>query len=217
MVKSPKRQSTRQARKGTPTKGPKRLILSVENLAFLKEIGGQSEYVNGLLDRRRKQEDLMTSSLTEELVRKYRDMTGLVPEIAYQKFLRKRIERLEKNRLRAQSGMAGAGNLAGIAFMKLSDAFAKLCHDNESRDLKIAVTYGVLFRMAGCNQQTIRNWMRANQVQIDHYHQSLGIENPQIHNRQVAVVERVRRQRGLATGEDVSSSAQEKTNGDSLA
>lgn len=191
------------------TRGSKMLMLSLENLAFLKTIQGQSLFVNDLLDRCRKQETLMGSRLTSELVEKYRELTGVLPEKAYQKFLQKRIALLEKNLTNLKERGFTNGNLSGTAFVKLDQTFEQLQKENEKKDLKYAVTHGMMFRKAGSNQQTIRNWFQARHKDIEAYHKSLGIENPQIHNRQVAVVERVRRAHAAMeasnTNEDVSS------------
>ena len=194
------------------TKGSKMLMLSLENLAFLKTIQGQSLFVNALLDRCRKQETLMGSHLTAELVEKYQELTGILPEKAYQKFLQKRILLLEKNRTHMKEKGFTDGNLSGIAFVKLDQAFETLQKENEKKDLKYAITYGVMFRMTGSNQQTIRNWFQARHKDIEAYHKSFGIENPQIHNRQVAVVERVKRahaMRDASNANEVLSSEDE--------
>ncbi|MEB3703212.1 hypothetical protein Bealeia1_02042 (plasmid) [Candidatus Bealeia paramacronuclearis] len=191
---------TQKAKTTTPalkTKGAKMLTLSLENLAFLKTIQGQSLFVDTLLDRCRTQETLSGSQRTAELVDRYYALTGVLPEKAYQKFLQKRIALLEKNRTQMKSPSLAGSHLSGSAFLKLDQALEHLQAENATKDLKQAVTYGVMFRMTGCNQQTIRNWFQARKQDIAAYHKSLGVEDPGIHNRQVAVVERVRRAQAL--------------------
>lgn len=175
----------------------KTFSLSPDDVAFLESVDRKSAFLGMLFEGYRKGQFIQAE--TAELLRKYKALFGDDPEDAIKKILLRRVERIEKNmEALKDSAPAEVKNRVGGAFLKLNRAYEELVAENEGLDNRLAITFGLLFKRTGCNHQSIRGWIRANKERLDEYHQSIGITDPAIHNRQVGVIKRVQKQRAEA-------------------
>lgn len=176
----------------------KTFFLSPDDVAFLESVDRKSAFLGMLLEGYRKGQFIQAE--TAELLRKYKALFGSNPEDVIKKILLRRVERIENNmEALKDSASAEVKNRVGGAFLKLNRAYDALVAENETVENKRAVTFGLMFKKTGCNHQSIRGWIRANKERLDEYHQSIGISDPAIHNRQVGVIKRVKWQRAEAT------------------
>ncbi len=175
----------------------KTFSLSPDDVAFLDSIDRKSAFLGMLIEGYRKGQFIQAE--TAELLRKYKTLFGADPEDVIRKILLRRVERIENNiEALKDSAPAEVKNRVGGAFLKLNRAYDALVAENEGLKNKLAVTFGLMFKKTGCNHQSIRGWIRANKERLDEYHQSIGITDPAIHNRQVGVIKRVKWQRAEA-------------------
>jgi hypothetical protein len=133
---------------------------------------------------------------TAALLKKYQTLFGLDPEDAIHKILSKKIEKIENNMI-ALKEMAPeeVKNRVGGSFLKLNKMYEQILAENKAADYKTAITYSVMFKRTGCNNQSIRKWIRVNKERLEAYHQSLGIADAGNHNRLLGIVHRVEKQR----------------------
>lgn len=190
--------------KGEKTKKHnKTFSLSPDDVAFLESVDRKSAFLGMLLEGYRKGQFIQAE--TAELLKKYKALFGADPEDVIKKILLRRVERIENNmEALKDSAPAEVKNRVGGAFLKLNRAYDALVAENEGLKNKLAVTFGLMFKKTGCNHQSIRGWIRANKERLDEYHQSIGISDPAIHNRQVGVIKRVKWQK-----EDAEKAKQE--------
>ena len=176
----------------------KTFSLNHDAVTFLDSVDRKSSFVNMLIEGY--QQGRFIEPETTELLRKYKTLFGADPEEVIRKILLKKVERIEKNmEALKDSAPADVKNKVGGAFLKLNRAYEELVAENEGLENKFAITFGLMFKRTGCNHQSIRGWIRANKERLDDYHQSIGITDPAIHNRQVGVMKRVKWQRAEAT------------------
>ena len=172
----------------------KTFSLNPDDVAFLESVDRKSAFLGILLEGYR-QGQFMTAE-TAELLKKYKALFGAEPEEVIRKILTRRIEKIKDNmEALKDSSPADVKNRVGGAFLKLNRAYEELVAENEGLENKLAITFGLMFKKTGCNHQSIRGWIRANKERLDEYHQSIGITDPSIHNRQVGVIKRVQKQR----------------------
>ena len=170
----------------------KTFSLSPHSVEFLESVDRKSAFINLLLEGYQQGRFIQPDTL--ELLKRYKTVSGVDAEEALHKILLKRIEKIERNmEALKDSAPEEVKNKIGGAFLKLNRAYDELVAENEGQEIKSAVTFGVLFKKSGCNHQSIRGWLRANKEKIDAYHQSLGITDPGLHNRQIGVLKRVAR------------------------
>ncbi len=175
----------------------KTFSLSPDDVAFLESVDRKSAFLGMLLEGYRKGQFIQTE--TAELLKKYKALFGVEPEEVIRKILTRRIEKIQDNmEALKDSAPADVKNRVGGAFLKLNRAYEELVAENEGLENKLAITFGLMFKKTGCNHQSIRGWIRANKERLDEYHQSIGITDPSIHNRQVGVIKRVQKQRAEA-------------------
>jgi len=175
----------------------KTFSLTPDAVAFLDSVDRKSSFVGMLLEGY--QQGQFMKAETAELLRKYKTLFGADPEDVIRKILLRRVERIENNmEALKDSAAADVKNRVGGAFLKLNRAYDALVAENETLENKLAVTFGLMFKKTGCNHQSIRGWIRANKERLDEYHQSIGISDPAIHNRQVGVIKRVKWQKADA-------------------
>ena len=170
----------------------KTFSLSPHAVEFLESVGRKSAFINLLIEGYQQGRFIQPDTL--ELLKRYKSVSGVDAEETIHKILLKRIEKIERNmEALKDSAPAEVKNRVGGAFLKLNRAYDELVAENEGEQNKSAVTFGILFKKSGCNHQSIRGWLRANKERVDAYHQTLGINDPGVHNRQVGVLKRVAR------------------------
>jgi hypothetical protein len=119
---------------------------------------------------------------------------GVDPEEALAKILTKRISKIEINmEALKDSAPEEVKNRVGGSFLKLNRMYQEIVAENEGAKNKNAITFNILFKRTGCNNLSIRKWIRANKERLDAYHQSIGITDPGNHNRLLGVIKRVAR------------------------
>jgi hypothetical protein len=179
----------------------KTFSLTPKSVEFLETVDRKSAFMEVLLEGYQQGRFMRTE--TAELLKKYKTLFGVDPEDTIHQILSKRIHKIENN-MEALEEMAPeeVKNRVGGSFLKLNKMYEQILDENKALDYKIGITYSVLFKRTGCNNQSIRKWIRANKERIDTYHQSLGITDPGNHNRLLGVIKRVAKQRGL-TNSDV--------------
>lgn len=175
----------------------KTFSLSPDDVVFLESVDRKSAFLGMLLEGYRHGQFMRAE--TAELLKKYKALFGVEPEEVIRKILTRRIEKIQDNmEALKDSAPADVKNRVGGAFLKLNRAYEELVAENEGLENKLAITFGLMFKKTGCNHQSIRGWIRANKERLDEYHQSIGITDPSIHNRQVGVIKRVQKQRAEA-------------------
>lgn len=175
----------------------KTFSLNPDDVAFLESVDRKSAFLGMLLEGYRQGQFMRAE--TAELLKKYKALFGVEPEEVIRKILTRRIEKIQDNmEALKDSSPADVKNRVGGAFLKLNRAYEELVSENEGLENKLAITFGLMFKKTGCNHQSIRGWIRANKERLDEYHQSIGITDPSIHNRQVGVIKRVQKQRNEA-------------------
>ena len=180
----------------------KTFSLSPDDVAFLESVDRKSAFLGMLIEGYRKGQFIQAE--TAELLKKYKALFGADPEDVIRKILLRRVERIENNmEALKDSAPTDVKNRVGGAFLKLNRAYDALVAENEGLKNKLAVTFGLMFKKTGCNHQSIRGWIRANKERLDEYHQSIGINDPAIHNRQVGVIKRVKWQKADAEAEQL--------------
>lgn len=181
-----------------------------DHVAFLESVDRKSAFLEMLIEGYRKGQFIKAE--TAELLNKYKTLFGADPENVIKKILVRKVERIERNmEALKDSAPAEVKNRVGGAFLKLNRAYDALVTENETLENKLAITFGLMFKKTGCNHQSIRGWIRANKQRIDQYHQSIGISDPSIHNRQVGVIKRVKWQKAESEAEkNVKESDKEK-------
>jgi hypothetical protein len=133
---------------------------------------------------------------TAELLKKYQTLFGVDPEDTLHQILLKRIQKIENNiNVLKDAAPNDMKNRVGGSFLKLNRMYEEIVKENEGLEYKTAITYSVMFKRTGCNNQSIRKWIRANKERLEDYHQSLGIVDAGNHNRLLGIVHRVEKQR----------------------
>ena len=160
------------------------LTFHLETIAFLKGQKNKSAYVQNLIERDR--QGMGVSDELSHLMQQYRRSFGQEPDRVICDGLRKKIDKMTSN-------LAGPlrKNQLGAAFQKLDRAFDQIKADNERQDdqaKKLAFTFGTLLDTGKCNHDAIRRWLRINRDKIEDYHRTVGIADPQRHNRQRGVL-----------------------------
>jgi hypothetical protein len=74
----------------------------------------------------------------------------------------------------------GTGKIAAtVREIMAANVKAKEWHE------KTAISASGIFKLTGCNQTTIRKWLKDNAEMVEAHHKAMGIENTTIHNRKV--------------------------------
>jgi hypothetical protein len=172
----------------------KTFTLTPKSVEFLNNVDRKSALINLLLEGY--VEGRFIRKETAELLKKYQTIFGIDPEDALHQILSKRIQKIENN-MNALKEMAPeeVKNRVGGSFLKLNKMYEQILAENKTADYKTAITYSVMFKRTGCNNQSIRKWIRANKERLEDYHQSLGIVDAGNHNRLLGIVHRVEKQR----------------------
>jgi hypothetical protein len=170
----------------------KTFSLTPHAVAFLESVDRKSAFVGMLLEGY--QQGRFIRMETAELLKKYKALFGVDPEDALHQILSKRINKIENNmNALKEAAPEEVKNRVGGSFLKLNRMYEEIVTENESLENKNAITYNILFKRTGCNNQSIRKWIRANKERLDAYHQSIGITDPGNHNRLLGVIKRVAR------------------------
>lgn len=184
-----------QIKHGNVKKTNKTFSLNPDDIRFLEGIDRKSAFLGTLIQSY--QNGQMIKPETAGLLKRYKALFGEEPEEVIKKVLLKRIYKIENNmNALKDSASAEVKNRVGGAFLKLNRAYDELIAENQTAENKLAITFGVLFKKTSCNHQSIRRWIRANKERIEAYHQSIGITDPVLHNKQIGVIKRVQRQKG---------------------
>jgi hypothetical protein len=164
--------------------------LTPETVEFLDAVDRKSALIEILLGGYQKGRFIREE--TAELLRKYKALFGVDPEEALTKILTKRISKIEFN-MNAIKTLAPeeVKNRVGGSFLKLNRMYEEIVAENEGAKNKNAITFNILFKRTGCNNLSIRKWIRANKERLDAYHLSIGITDPGNHNRLLGVMKRV--------------------------
>jgi hypothetical protein len=166
--------------------------LSQQSVEFLESVDRKSAFIEMLLEGYQKGRFIRTE--TAELLRNYKVLFGVDPEEALAKILTKRISKIELNmEALKDSAPEEVKNRVGGSFLKLNRMYEEIVAENEGAKNKNAITFNILFKRTGCNNLSIRKWIRANKERLDAYHQSIGITDPGNHNRLLGVMKRVQR------------------------
>ena len=175
-----------------PHKINKTFSLNPQAVHFLDSVDRKSAFMNEIITGY--EHGRFIREETAQLLKKHHALFGADPEDTLCKILLKRIQKIESNMESLKdSAPAEVKNRLGGAFLKLNRAYEALVAENKEREMKQAITFGLLFKKTGCNHQSIRGWIRANKEGLEAYHQSMGIHDPAIHNRQMGVIKRVER------------------------
>jgi hypothetical protein len=178
----------------------KTFSLNSDDIRFLEGIDRKSAFLGMLIQSY--QNGQMIKPETAGLLKQYKALFGEEPEEVIKKVLLRRISKIENNMKTLQNASpAEVKNRVGGAFLKLNQAYEALIAENENSENKLAMTFGVLFKKTSCNHQSIRRWIRANKEKIEAYHQTIGITDPVLHNKQIGVIKRVQRQKDKADNE----------------
>ena len=172
----------------------KTFSLTPKAVDFLETVDRKSAFMGMLLEGY--QEGRFIRRETADLLKTYKTLFGVDPEDALHQILSKRIHKIENNmEALKDSAPEEVKNRVGGSFLKLNRMYEEIVAENKDAEYKTAITYSVLFKRTGCNNQSIRKWIRANKERIEAYHQSLGIQDAGNHNRLLGVIHRVSRQR----------------------
>ena len=175
-----------------PRKINKTFSLTPEAVTFLDTVERKSTFMNEIITGY--EHGRFIREETAQLLKKHQSLFGVDPEDALHKILLKKIQKIESNmKSLKDTAPAELKNKVGGAFLKLNRAYEALVAENKESARKQAITFGLLFKKTGCNHQSIRGWIRANKEGLAAYHQSMGIHDPAIHNRQMGVIKRVER------------------------
>ena len=182
----------------------KTFSLTPKAVEFLETVDRKSAFMGMLLEGY--QEGRFMRTETAELLKKYKTHFGVDPEDTIHQILSKRIHKIENN-MEALEEMAPeeVKNRVGGSFLKLNKMYEEIVAENKDAEYKTAITYSVLFKRTGCNNLSIRKWIRANKERIEAYHQSLGIRDAGNHNRLLGIIHRVSRQRDAKKNEEKQS------------
>ena len=181
-----------QEERKNPHKINKTCSLNPQVVHFLDSVDRKSAFMNEIITGY--EHGRFIREETAQLLKKHHALFGADPEDTLCKILLKRIQKIESNMESLKdSAPADVKNRVGGAFLKLNRAYEALVAENKERERKQAITFGLLFKKTGCNHQSIRGWIRANKEGLEAYHQSMGIHDPAIHNRQMGVIKRVER------------------------
>jgi len=181
-----------QEERKNPHKINKTFSLNPQAVHFLDSVDRKSAFMNEIITGY--EHGRFIREETAQLLKKHHALFGADPEDTLCKILLKRIQKIESNMESLKdSAPAEVKNRVGGAFLKLNRAYEALVAENKEREMKQAITFGLLFKKTGCNHQSIRGWIRANKEGLEAYHQSMGIHDPAIHNRQMGVIKRVER------------------------
>lgn len=166
--------------------------LSQQSVELLESIDRKSAFIEMLLEGY--QQGRFIRAETAELLNKYKVLFGVDPEEALAAILTKRISKIEINmEALKDSAPEEVKNRVGGSFLKLNRMYQEIVAENEGAKNKNAITFNILFKRTGCNNLSIRKWIRANKERLDAYHQSIGITDPGNHNRLLGVIKRVAR------------------------
>lgn len=166
--------------------------LSQQSVELLESIDRKSAFIEMLLEGY--QQGRFIRAETAELLNKYKILFGVDPEEALAAILTKRISKIEINmEALKDSAPEEVKNRVGGSFLKLNRMYQEIVAENEGAKNKNAITFNILFKRTGCNNLSIRKWIRANKERLDAYHQSIGITDPGNHNRLLGVIKRVAR------------------------
>ncbi|MFI0478910.1 MAG: hypothetical protein ACH349_07380 [Candidatus Rhabdochlamydia sp.] len=170
----------------------KTFSLTPKSVEFLETVDRKSAFVGMLLEGYQKGRFIRME--TAELLKKYKALFGVDPEDVLHQVLSKRINKIEKNmEALKEAAPEEVKNKVGGSFLKLNRMYEEIVAENEGLENKNAITFNILFKRTGCNNQSIRKWIRANKERLDAYHQSIGITDPGNHNRLLGVIKRVAR------------------------
>jgi hypothetical protein len=185
----------------------KTFTLTPKSIEFLNSVDRKSAMINLLLEGY--VEGRFIRKETAELLKKYKTLFGIDPEDALHQILSKRIRKIENN-MNALKDVApdDMKNRVGGSFLKLNRMYEEIVKENEGLEYKTAITYSVMFKRTGCNNQSIRKWIRANKERLEAYHQSLGIVDAGNHNRLLGIVHRVEKQRKAKENRESQAEAQ---------
>lgn len=169
-------------------------VLNEELIAYVRTFPNRSAFARDLITAHLNGQVMKPE--TAEMLKQYKNLFGEEPEDVIQKVLRKRMAKIESNLVSLKDKLPGeVKNKVGGAFLKLNRAYEELVEDNAQLENKMAITFNLLFSKTACNHQAIRRWLKANREMLDVYHQSIGITDPAVHNRQMGVLKRIQRQR----------------------
>jgi|JI6StandDraft_1071083.scaffolds.fasta_scaffold28377_5 hypothetical protein len=178
--------------RGVGKKITKTFSLTPEAVTFMDSVDRKSALIEMLLDGY--QSGRFIRAETAELLRKYKALFGTDPEDTLTQILTKRIYKIEQNmEALKDSAPEEVKNRVGGSFLKLNRMYEEIVAENEGIKNKNAITFNILFKRTGCNNLSIRKWIRANKERLDAYHQSIGITDPGNHNRLLGVMKRVAR------------------------
>jgi len=170
----------------------KTFSLTPKSVEFLETVDRKSAFVGMLLEGYQKGRFIRME--TSELLKKYKALFGVDPEDVLHQILSKRIDKIENNMgALKEAAPEEVKNKVGGSFLKLNRMYEEIVAENEGLENKNAITFNILFKRTGCNNQSIRKWIRANKERLDAYHQSIGITDPGNHNRLLGVIKRVAR------------------------
>jgi hypothetical protein len=184
--------SNSEEERGVGKKIAKTFSLTPEAVTFMDSVDRKSALIEMLLDGY--QSGRFIRAETAELLRKYKALFGTDPEDTLTQILTKRIHKIEQNmEALKESAPEEVKNRVGGSFLKLNRMYEEIVAENEGIKNKNAITFNILFKRTGCNNLSIRKWIRANKERLDAYHQSIGITDPGNHNRLLGVMKRVAR------------------------
>ena len=184
--------SNAEGERGVGKKIAKTFSLTPEAVTFMDSVDRKSALIEMLLDGY--QSGRFIRAETAELLRKYKALFGTDPEDTLTQILTKRIHKIEQNmEALKESAPEEVKNRVGGSFLKLNRMYEEIVAENEGIKNKNAITFNILFKRTGCNNLSIRKWIRANKERLDAYHQSIGITDPGNHNRLLGVMKRVAR------------------------
>jgi hypothetical protein len=192
LVEREKGDSNAEEERGVGKKIAKTFSLTPEAVTFMDSVNRKSALIEMLLDGY--QSGRFIRAETAGLLRKYKALFGTDPEDTLTQILTKRIYKIEQNmEALKDSAPEEVKNRVGGSFLKLNRMYEEIVAENESSKNKNAITFNILFKRTGCNNLSIRKWIRANKERLDAYHQSIGITDPGNHNRLLGVMKRVAR------------------------
>ena len=192
LVTRGKVESNAEEERGVGKKIAKTFSLTPEAVTFMDSVDRKSALIEMLLDGY--QSGRFIRAETAELLRKYKALFGTDPEDTLTQILTKRIYKIEQNmEALKDSAPEEVKNRVGGSFLKLNRMYEEIVAENENSKNKNAITFNILFKRTGCNNLSIRKWIRANKERLDAYHQSIGITDPGNHNRLLGVIKRVAR------------------------
>ena len=166
--------------------------LTSDAVTVMDSVDHKSAFIEMLIDGY--QNGRFIKAETAELLRKYKALFGTDPEDTLTQILTKRIHKIEQNmEALKEAAPEEVKNRVGGSFLKLNRMYEEIVAENEGVKNKNAITFNILFKRTGCNNLSIRKWIRANKERLDAYHQTIGITDPGNHNRLLGVMKRVAR------------------------